>query len=469
MTTRDHARRAAQRLGAGERPDAADAGPGLPDRLTAARERKGVDLVRAERDTKIRVRYLSALERGDYRDLPGAVYTKGFLRNYAIYLNLDPEDVLRQWRRERGDQVGPEPIIVPPRPLEEPSRPLNFSPSVVVAALLTAGVVLFFVYLSSQLLRYSKPPELTVSNPATAVYAVDEATTSYRLAGTATAGSTITIRMAGQTEPIRVTVLASGEWSYQVDLRRGQNRFDIDALNPETGKTSESPRTVVITVPFLVFQAPTLVVTQPVEGTTYGNGAIAIEGTTTNAKTVTVKAAFLGADAGGSATPSPVVTPGASAAPGASPGASPGATLDPGTTVDVAADGSFALPPLELTAGRWAITVTATSAEGKTAALTRNITVAYNGVNLVVNIKGGAAWIKVWIDGKLQGGGGGTVYSSGKTLTYSGVTSIEVRTGSSGSTRFTLNGVSLGALGRSGVAETWLFAPPAAPVKTQRQ
>jgi hypothetical protein len=211
------------------------------------------------------------------------------------------------------------------------------------------------------------------------------------------------------------------------------------------------------------------VVTQPVEGTTYGNGAIAIEGTTTNAKTVTVKAAFLGADAGGGATPSPAVTPGASAAPGASPGASPGATPDPGTTVDVAADGSFALPPLELTAGRWAITVTATSAEGKTAALTRNITVAYSGVNLVVSIKGGAAWIKVWIDGKLQGGGGGTVYSSGKTLTYSGVTSIEVRTGSSGSTRFTLNGVSLGALGRSGVAETWLFAPPAAPVKTQRQ
>src|SRR5215210_9510397 len=128
MTTRDHARRATQRLGVGDRGDLTDPGPGLPDRLSAARERKGVDLIRAERDTKIRVRYLSALERGDYRDLPGAVYTKGFLRNYAIYLSLDPEDVLRQWRRERGDQVGPEPVIVPPRPLEEPSRPLNFSP-----------------------------------------------------------------------------------------------------------------------------------------------------------------------------------------------------------------------------------------------------------------------------------------------------------------------------------------------------
>jgi cytoskeletal protein RodZ len=465
MTTRDHARRAAQRLGVGERPDPVDAGPGLPDRLSAARERKGVDLVRAERDTKIRVRYLSALERGDYRDLPGAVYTKGFLRNYAIYLSLDPEDVLRQWRRERGDQVGPEPVIVPPRPLDEPSRPLNFSPSVVVAALLTAGVVLFFVYLSSQLLRYSRPPELTVTSPATAVFEADEADTTFRLAGTATAGSTIEIRMAGESQPIRVTVLASGEWSYVVDLRRGQNRFDIGAINLETTKSSEQTRTVVITVPFLVFQAPTLDVTQPVEGTTYGNGAIAIEGTTTNAKTVTVKAAYLGTGLAGSTAPPPAATPGASAEPGASPGPTP----DAGTTVDVAEDGSFSLPPLELTAGSWAITVTATSTEGKTASLTRNISVAYSGVNLVVNINGGPAWIKVWIDGKLQGGGGGTVYRSGKTLTFSGETSIEVRTGSSGSTRFTLNGVSLGALGKAGVAETWLFAPPADPVKTQRQ
>src|SRR5215217_414083 len=135
MTARDHARRAAQRVG--DRLEAVDGSPSLPDRLSMARERKGVDLVRAERDTKIRVRYLSALEQGEYRDLPGAVYTKGFLRNYAIYLGLDPEDVLRQWRRERGEQTAPEPLVVPPRPIAEPSRPLTFSPSIIVAALMT--------------------------------------------------------------------------------------------------------------------------------------------------------------------------------------------------------------------------------------------------------------------------------------------------------------------------------------------
>ncbi len=454
MTTRDHAHRSQEgrlRFGAGERADPAEPGPGLPDRLAAARERKGVDLVRAERDTKIRVRYLSALESGDYRDLPGAVYTKGFLRNYAIYLGLDPEDVLRQWRRERGEATSPEPVIVPPRPLAEPARPLNFSPGVVVAALLTAFVALFFVYLGSQLLRYSRPPELTVTTPAQAVIEVSDSTTSFRLAGTTSPGATVTIATPGQEQPFRVTALANGEWFLQVDLRRGQNRFEIDAVNTETGKTSESPRTVVITVPFLEILAPTLVVTQPVEGTTYGNGAIAVEGMTTNAETVTVTTAFLGAEPA-AATPEP----GASGAPG------------PRATVDVSADGTFVLPPLELTTGRWAITVTATSEQNKTATITRTITVAYSGVTLVVNIRGGPAWIKVWIDGKLEGPLSGRVYSAGRTLTFSGEDSIEVRTGSSGSTHFTLNGVSLGALGRSGVPETWLFAPPDEPVKTQR-
>ena len=58
---------------------------------------------------------------------------------------------------------------------------------------------------------------------------------------------------------------------------------------------------------------------------------------------------------------------------------------------------------------------------------------------------------------------------SAKTLTFTGRDSIEVRTGSSGVTYFTLNGTSLGTLGKSGVPETWLFAPPHPPEKTQRR
>jgi cytoskeleton protein RodZ len=74
----------------------------LGEVLRAAREAKGVDLPRVERETKIRERYLSALERGEYRELPGAVYTKGFLRNYGAYLGLDPEYLGRRRPRRRA-------------------------------------------------------------------------------------------------------------------------------------------------------------------------------------------------------------------------------------------------------------------------------------------------------------------------------------------------------------------------------
>src|SRR4051795_4444831 len=120
MTAREQLKRAVRvdRSEADRAP--ADPGPSLPERLYRARERKGVDLYRAERDTKIRARYLGALERGDYKELPGAVYTKGFLRNYALYLGLDPEDVLAQWRHERGDGKEQPPAIVVPRPISAP-------------------------------------------------------------------------------------------------------------------------------------------------------------------------------------------------------------------------------------------------------------------------------------------------------------------------------------------------------------
>src|SRR6187401_3848479 len=119
MTARDGVRRA--RADA-DRAYATEAGPSLPERLVAARERKGVDLYRAERDTKIRARYLAALERGDWRELPGSVYTKGFLRNYALYLGLDPDDVLLTWRRERGDPREPQAVITVPRPIATPRK-----------------------------------------------------------------------------------------------------------------------------------------------------------------------------------------------------------------------------------------------------------------------------------------------------------------------------------------------------------
>ncbi|WP_427854584.1 helix-turn-helix domain-containing protein [Desulfotomaculum copahuensis] len=59
--------------------------------LREARLARGISLADAEEATKIRGRYLEALEKEAFDVLPGRVYVKGFLRNYARFLGLDGE------------------------------------------------------------------------------------------------------------------------------------------------------------------------------------------------------------------------------------------------------------------------------------------------------------------------------------------------------------------------------------------
>lgn len=468
MTARDEARRGRAEARAGGRAYAAEAGPTLPERLVAARERKGVDLIRAERETKIRVRYLAALEAGEYADLPGAVYTKGFLRNYALYLGLDPDDVTRQWKRERGDlALRAEPVLSVPRPLEAPRQGFTISPVVIVAALLVVVIGLFAAYIGSQLLRYAKAPTIAVTDPAAAVTTVPDGTTSYTLRGTSIPGAAVTIADPGLQQPYRVNADQDGRWSADVQLRRGRNEFDVTALDPTTGKGAESTVKLFITVPVTVVEAPSLVLSSPAEGAEFSNGAIPVSGTAANAARVTVSANR--APAGGAASAPP---PAPSGSPGASPsaGPSPSARPDAGpVTVDVGSDGSFSTP-LNLSAGEWTVSVSAVSADGKATTQTRRISVQYQGVTLVVSVKGARAWLKVWVDGTVSPvtGAGGVVFDPGKVLTFTAQRTIEVRTGKSSATYFTLNGQSLGRMSSLGNPETWLFAPPAAPKQTNR-
>src|SRR5207237_10642779 len=57
--------------------------------LREARERRGLSYSQVEEGTKIRARYIRALEDEDFGVLPGSTYSKGFLRAYADYLGLD--------------------------------------------------------------------------------------------------------------------------------------------------------------------------------------------------------------------------------------------------------------------------------------------------------------------------------------------------------------------------------------------
>src|SRR4249919_3360940 len=75
--------------------------------LREARTRKELDFPELETGTKIRAKYLRALEDENFEVLPSATYVKGFLRTYANYLGLDGQLYVDEYnvRYGSGDEV----------------------------------------------------------------------------------------------------------------------------------------------------------------------------------------------------------------------------------------------------------------------------------------------------------------------------------------------------------------------------
>jgi cytoskeletal protein RodZ len=84
--------------------------------LRKAREQRGYTLDDIQEATKIRKRYLEAIENGDYKVLPGSFYVRAFVKNYAEMVGLDAEEVLRLYQKElpkvnTDDAMPSEPLI----------------------------------------------------------------------------------------------------------------------------------------------------------------------------------------------------------------------------------------------------------------------------------------------------------------------------------------------------------------------
>ena len=92
------------------------------DILRREREKPGLTIADIEKGTSIRRLYIEHIERGNIAELPGLVYAKGFVRNYANFLHLDAESLVQQFAEENGSTSAPV-----PSPAEAPSRRISLS------------------------------------------------------------------------------------------------------------------------------------------------------------------------------------------------------------------------------------------------------------------------------------------------------------------------------------------------------
>ena len=416
----------------------------LGEVLRAAREAKGVDLTRVERDTKIRERYLSALERSEYRELPGAVYTKGFLRNYGAYLGLDPEYLIDLYRIESAAAAGERPRMpAPPRPLAaRRSRAFVVTPGAVVAAILTILVGGFVAYLGFEFVNFARTPELRILEPAGDVTGYTQM--RYTIRGVTEPNARVSVD--GLRENPSVDADEEGSFRVTVNLVPGSNVITLTAFDPLTRRDSEQiSRTItVVAATVTPSQAPAPALAQPAEGAVLA-GPIQVAGSAGPGVTVEVSATLVSpAPLGFSATD----ISGDAVALAPPPPAAPAPVR-----LTAGADGAFG-GELVAGPGTWELLVWETGAPEP--AVRRQVTITPPaGLVGELRVDGGASYLEVEQDGEPIGGVSGGISDAGDRVPLAAQTELRIRAGNAGAVAVALNGMELGAMGDAGEVVEW--------------
>src|SRR5436190_18511287 len=108
----------------------------IGNNLRAARIRQKLELSQAEGDTRIRAKYLRALEDERFEVLPGPAYTKGFLRTYADYLGLDGQRFVEEYNA----RLAPEEEPAAPPQLRIRRRRFVLAPRLLAVSVLAASI-----------------------------------------------------------------------------------------------------------------------------------------------------------------------------------------------------------------------------------------------------------------------------------------------------------------------------------------
>src|SRR5690242_14372837 len=128
--------------------------------LREARMRARIDITEVETRTKIRAKYLRAIENEEWDLLPGPVYVKSFLRTYGDFLGLDSRLLVDEYKRryERPSDHDSRPIAALSRERERAARGPLIPPWAIIGGVLVAVVVVLFIIGLGGSNNSNKPP-----------------------------------------------------------------------------------------------------------------------------------------------------------------------------------------------------------------------------------------------------------------------------------------------------------------------
>jgi cytoskeleton protein RodZ len=127
-------------------------------KLRLARERRGISLRQIAANTKISVAVLEALERNDISKLPGGIFSRAFVRSYAIEVGLDPDQTVQEFLERFHAEPAPSSDLPTAIPEEESSFESRQRMARVVFVLVLVSVPLIGLVLYLTLRSPRTPP-----------------------------------------------------------------------------------------------------------------------------------------------------------------------------------------------------------------------------------------------------------------------------------------------------------------------
>lgn len=207
--------------------------------LKEARLKKGLSLEDIERETKIRIQFLKAIEQDEYHKLPSLAYAKGFIKNYSQCLGIHGARIMAFFRRQI--QETPRSSLLP-RGVSEPlNAPLfRLTPTNFIAFILCTIVGVLFVYFVAQYRNLKYPPALVIESPQENAVVTEQ---RIDVIGRTDEDATITI------QGISVLVRDDGKFLEHIVLEEGLNTITVEATSRYGKKITETRAVTYLRAP----------------------------------------------------------------------------------------------------------------------------------------------------------------------------------------------------------------------------
>lgn len=203
--------------------------------LKTERKKQDKTILQIHKITKIPEEKLKALEADNFTLLPPAIFTKGYIKNYALVLGLEPKKLIAVFRRDWQESKKGE--IVPKGLAQSLNKQaFGWTPKITLIVAVTTIVFLFLSYIGFQIKNYFSLPTLIVAKPEDNQYFKQDI---IEVSGQVNKNTAVYINDQ------LINVDNEGNFTYQLKVFAGENTIEVKAVNRRGKETLVFKKIVV--------------------------------------------------------------------------------------------------------------------------------------------------------------------------------------------------------------------------------